>query len=101
MLKLGMTLQPFIIIQGPDYDSIRSIYIRLDNVMYRVQNFFHGLESCATVYILFNLEYPHASQNIWYFIQWFIYNIYTPYDSNIPMLYTLRNKIQKLQQIEE
>ena len=56
MRKLGLTLQPFIIIQGPDYNPLRAIYVRLDNIMYKVQIFLQGLVVLSKIYFLYNLD---------------------------------------------
>jgi len=42
-----------------------------------------------------NACYPKECENIWYLIQWGIYEIHTIWDENIPFLCSALNKIKR------
>lgn len=48
------------------------------------------------IYISYNLVYPLAGEHLYYLIQWGVYEIKSQFDSKIPHILTLLNKLSKL-----
>ncbi|KAH0546489.1 hypothetical protein KQX54_010398 [Cotesia glomerata] len=73
MIQAKKTIQPFLIIVGQDELKLEKVYVQVDNV---------------------SLAYPIESENIWYFLQWGIYKITTNSDAQIPLVFSILNKLK-------
>jgi len=77
MLQMNLTMQPFIIVVGPEITSIENVYIRLDTTLYSMPTVLKALDVLFKIFVTFNACYPKECENIWYLIQWGIYEIHT------------------------
>ena len=73
-VKTKNTLQPYIHFVG-DYNKIENIFVIFENVKYQFKTFLEALTFCFHVYVVFDLEYPKATSNLWIFIQKFFFEI--------------------------
>ncbi|KAF0711040.1 Uncharacterized protein FWK35_00029126 [Aphis craccivora] len=80
--SLGHTLQPFIIIVGPSYNSIQNYLVIVDNTIYKLHSITAAVDCCFKIFLTLNAEYPVESTGIWSFIQKGFYQIKTPWDKN-------------------
>lgn len=94
MLKLGLTLQPFIIVQGDTYSDVSdNIVLVLDNNKYQFKSILSALASLLKCYELFDLKWPEANAPVYTFLEFFFLNI----NSN-----AIPTKVQQLvQQLSE
>ncbi|CAD6215472.1 GSCOCG00011212001-RA-CDS, partial [Cotesia congregata] len=93
--KLGLHMQPFIIIVGQDLQSITKFYVRVDSVQYEVESFLKCLEIIQKLSLIFKVSYSLASENFWYFVQGGICEITTKEDTKIPSVLDLINKLKR------
>lgn len=92
---MNLTMQPFIIVVGPEITAIENVYIRLDTTLYSMPTVLKVLDVLFKIFATFNACYPKECENIWYLIQWGIYEIHTIWDENIPFLCSALNKIKR------
>ncbi|XP_029659978.1 uncharacterized protein LOC115233604 [Formica exsecta] len=95
MLQMNLTMQPFIIVVGPEITAIENVYIRLDKTLYSMPTVLKALDVLFKIFATFNACYPKECENIWYLIQWRIYEIHTIWDENISFLCSALNKIKR------
>lgn len=86
-------VQPFIIIVGPSIKKLDRFYIRCDTITYEIPIFLESLDVLFKLYLALNIEYPVASENICYLIQWSLFKIRHKSDRKIPRVLTLANKL--------
>lgn len=76
MSKMGLTLQPFIIVQGETYSDVTdNIVLVLDNNKYLFKSILSALASLLKCYELFDLEWPAANAPVYTFLEYFFLNI--------------------------
>lgn len=90
---LKLTVQPYIITVGLD-DTIKEIYVCVDDTLYKVDNILIALDICFKAFHVFNVNYPLASEHIWLLIQRGIYNFDTKWDTNIPFIVHILSEIK-------
>ncbi|XP_025261886.1 uncharacterized protein LOC109610488 [Camponotus floridanus] len=95
MRQMNLTMQPFVIIIGPEITAIDNVYIRLDTTLYSMPTVLKALDVFFKIFVTFNACYSKECENMWYLIQWGIYEIHTIWDENIPFLCTALNKIKR------
>ncbi|XP_074112311.1 uncharacterized protein LOC141536011, partial [Cotesia typhae] len=93
--KIGLPLQPFVIVVGKNYSEILEVFVLVNDVMYKIPTFLKAVDILMKIYISYNLVYPLAGEHIYYLIQWAVYEIKTNFDSKIPHILTLINKLKK------
>lgn len=86
MSEMNLTMQPFIIVVGPEITSIEKIYVRIDKTMYEMPSVLKAFDVLFKIFITFNACYPKECENFWYLIQWCVYEIYTASDEKIPFV---------------
>lgn len=95
--KSKATLQPYLIVVGPNELDLRKIYIQIDSFRFEANTFTEGFDLLFKFYLIFQLAYPIESESFWYFLQWGIYEIKTKADVQIPFVYSILNKLKKVQ----
>lgn len=90
---VNLTVQPYIITVGPD-DAVNEIYVCVDETLYKIDNIFRSLDICFKTFHVFQLSYPVASEHLWILIQRGIYNFDTKWDTNIPFIAHILNKVR-------
>ncbi|XP_067203676.1 uncharacterized protein [Linepithema humile] len=93
--KFNLTLQPFILIVGPSLTEIETIFVRIDNVSYKVKTLWKAVEICFMVFIILDLKYPLAAEHIWYLFQRSVFDIELHGDNKIPVICDAIKKISK------
>ncbi|XP_030750822.1 uncharacterized protein LOC115879167 isoform X2 [Sitophilus oryzae] len=93
LVKYGLPLLPFVIIEGASYTDINQIYVSYDSIMYRVVSVLKAVDICFQLMHTLNLKYPYECEHVWMFIQLGIYNLKTVYDK-IPNILDIVNKIK-------
>ncbi|XP_066597095.1 uncharacterized protein [Prorops nasuta] len=96
MKKLGMTVQPFIIVQSTTLDKVDKIFVSISSHIYDVPSMIKALEVCFKSFIVFDLSYPPEGEHLWTYIQWMIYDIYTKYDGKYPNVMSMINRVRSL-----
>ncbi|XP_031329053.1 uncharacterized protein LOC116160061 [Photinus pyralis] len=92
LLKEGLVLQPFIIVQGTG-TIINHIYVSVDNTLYIVPSILKAVDVCFRCYHVFHLKYPIEAEHCWLFIQLALYKFKTKWDMPIPNIFDLVNKV--------
>ncbi|XP_039303203.1 uncharacterized protein LOC120357237 [Solenopsis invicta] len=87
---LKLTVQPYIITVGPN-NTVNEIYVCVDETLYTVNSVITALDIC---FIVFQLSYPVASEHLWLLIQKGIYNFNTKWDTAIPFIAHILNKVK-------
>ncbi|KYN13738.1 hypothetical protein ALC57_14067 [Trachymyrmex cornetzi] len=60
MQKYGLSLQPFVIIQGPTYTNINKIFVSFEDVLYEPVTFLKALDICFQLAHVLNLNYQNV-----------------------------------------
>ncbi|XP_060855093.1 uncharacterized protein LOC132932745 [Metopolophium dirhodum] len=82
LVRLGQTLQPFVLIVGSSLKEISNYFVIVDNTFYRLSSILSAVDCCFKIIITLNAKYPSESEAIWYFIQKGLYKLNTPLDKN-------------------
>lgn len=94
MKKKGLSLQPFIIVVGPDLVDIEKFHVRVDSVVYEMPSLSRAVDILFKIFLTFNVSYAKESEDFCYFIQWAVYAYHTEADTKIPGICNLVNKIK-------
>lgn len=92
--KAKCTIQPFLIVVGPNKLELNRVFVQVGSFRLGTSTFSEGLDLLFKLYLMFKLAYPAENRNIWYFIQWGIYEIKTESDVQIPLVYNILNKLK-------
>ena len=95
MSEMGLRLQPFIIIVGPNTTDIHKSYVRVYLVMYEVPSLARAVDIYFKLFVTFNISYAPECENVCYFIQWAVYEYNSKFDLQVPSVYTILNKVKK------
>lgn len=80
-LRTGERLQPYMIFIESN-GQVTSFYVIINNHFYKVESPLKAIDICFKSFFVFNLNYPTQCQQVWQFIQNFMYGIITKYDKN-------------------
>lgn len=80
------TLQPFVVIVGPDFRNISAHYVYVNDIKYLMDSTVGAVDCCFKLFQVLNAKYPPESHNTWFFIQKAFYNITTEYDDKDPIV---------------
>lgn len=92
--SIGLTIQPFIIVEGPSDSTIKSFYVYFDKTLFKLSSFIESLDICFKIFHVFSLKYPQACEASWVFIQKYFFEISTVHDiksSKITSILTFLN----------
>ncbi|XP_053607240.1 uncharacterized protein LOC128673433 isoform X3 [Plodia interpunctella] len=87
--KIGINLQPFIIVVGPSPKEIFDRYVILNNVRYEVTTVLDAVDACFKIIFVLNAKYPSESKHVWQFIQKAMFKLDTKYDKVFTTVNTL------------
>ncbi|XP_060846086.1 uncharacterized protein LOC132925734 [Rhopalosiphum padi] len=79
--RLGITLQPLVIMVGPDINSISQYFVFVDETYYVLNSIVHAVDCCFKVIHALNLQYPIECLPVWTFIQKGFYKMKTSWDT--------------------
>lgn len=70
------------------------IYVCVDETLYTVDSIIRAIDICFKAFHVFQLNCPLASDHLWILIQKGIYNFETKWDTSIPFIAHILNKIK-------
>ena len=68
MSRMGLALQPFIIVCGRNFMELNAFYVHIDSLTYEASSLLQALHILYQFYIRFNINYHIESENICYFV---------------------------------
>lgn len=83
-------VQPKIVLIG---SPVSVSYVIIAGYKYMCESPKAAIDTCMAFFLGLNIQYPKKSQNIWYFLQKFLYKINTPYDKTDSAGETLFNDL--------
>lgn len=86
MYKKGLTVQPYIIIVGPNLSNIHAFYVVIDDQNYQLATLLDALKFCFQTYFILDVKYTPESEHLWFLLQWELFNIICEKDIKIPFL---------------
>ncbi|CAG9764339.1 unnamed protein product [Ceutorhynchus assimilis] len=86
MSEKGLTVQPYIILIGPNLGNITSSLVIINEIQYKCNTVLEALDFCFKAYQVLEAKYPFEAEHLWYLIQWSIYNYETKNDITFPFL---------------
>lgn len=86
--------EPFLLSIGKNKYDVVDVIVYFDGIYYKCNTFLHALETCFKIYMVFNIEYPKASHNVWLFIQTYFYKIKYPNQKINPNIHRLIAKLE-------
>ncbi|TGZ50746.1 Uncharacterized protein DBV15_12392 [Temnothorax longispinosus] len=95
MSQMNLTMQPFVIVVGPEVTSIEKVYLRIDKIMYEMPSVLKAIDVLFKIFITFNACYPKECENFWYLIQWDVYEIRTASDQKIPFVCNILHDLKQ------
>lgn len=95
MSQMNLTMQPFVIIVGPEITLIEKVYLRIDKIMYEMPTVLKAIDVLFKIFITFNACYPKECENFCYLIQWNVYEIHTASDQKIPFVCNIQSKLKQ------
>lgn len=94
-LRTGERLQPYMVFEETD-SKVTNFYVIFNKVYYKVESALKAIDICFKSFFVFNLHYTPQCEQIWYFMQTFIYEIITKFDKNCSQnVNTLINDLNK------
>lgn len=85
-MEKKLTLQPIILVIGPDLASLVNFYVLFDGILYKVSTFLKALDTIFKLYHVLNFEYPAEAKNLYNFIQSYFFDIECLSTPNIVLL---------------
>ncbi|KAE9542344.1 hypothetical protein AGLY_003471, partial [Aphis glycines] len=85
-------IQPCILIVGTLFDP-KQILIYFDTVKYMTFTILKAFDVCFKIFHVFNVEYPHESEDIWLFLQKVFYNIHNKYDKSCTLIKQISSEL--------
>ncbi|CAG5083878.1 Protein of unknown function [Cotesia congregata] len=61
--KTKSTIQPFLIVVGPNELDLQKVYVQVDNFRFETSTFIEGFDLLFKFYLMFKIAYPVESQN--------------------------------------
>lgn len=86
MFDKGLTVQPYVVLIGPNLGNIVSALVIINNKQYKCQSVLDALDFCFKAYQVLDAKYPFECEHLWYLIQWAMYGYKTASDPVLPLL---------------
>lgn len=93
-IKLKETVQSYIIIVGPQITLIEAFYIVIDDITYKVENILQAIDILYKIFQVLNIKYPIGCDQVWLFIQKYVYDRTTKWDKNDKSVMNLMDELQ-------
>lgn len=90
-LQFVLTLQPYVVIVGST-----EIFTVVNNIYFKLETPLKGLDVCFKTFFSLNVHYPKESEQVWFFIQKYFYDINLKSDKNILSVQTLINDLSNI-----
>lgn len=82
----GLTVQPYIIVIGPELNQLEKLYVIIDEIKYEVTSAKEAIDICFKAFHVFNANYPAPGEHIWLLIQRSLFKFTTKLDKIIPYI---------------
>lgn len=76
-----------------DLTNVTSSYVIIDDKQYLMESPLKALDVCFKSFFALDIKYPIECQQVWAFIQTFVYNIQTPQDKTFSGVSTVIGEI--------
>lgn len=96
MQELKLTVQPFVIVQGPSIEEIKAVYVSVDKLLFKVDNVLKGLDICFKSFHVLLAKYPLECEHLWLIVQHAVYQISTKWDNVIPRVTTILGSLKSI-----
>lgn len=73
-------IQPFLIIMSTLF-KVQKIYLFIDSIKYEFDSAIRAFDILFKSYFVFHFKYPDESYAFWHFVQLYLYNIQTKFDT--------------------
>lgn len=90
-LRFGLTLQPYVVIINST-----EIFTVVNNIYYKLETPLKALDICFKIFFALNVHYPAESEQVWFFIQKYFYEINLKSDKSILSVQTLMNDLSNM-----
>lgn len=74
LIRKRENIQPFILGIG-NLNAISQYFIYFDGMLIPFKSFLRSLDILFKIFHVFHLEYPKASENVWFFIEQYLFEI--------------------------
>lgn len=81
----GETVQPYMIFVETD-GQVTSFYVIINKYFYKVESALKTVDTYFKSFFAFHLNYPPECEQVWYFIQKYMYKIETEYDKSFQLV---------------
>lgn len=71
----GLTLSPQAVVVGDTVDSISKSYVRVNTMLYEVENALKAFDITFKIMHVLDCKYPKESEREWYFLEKCVYRI--------------------------
>lgn len=86
MFKKGLTVQPYMLLIGPNLNNIISSFVVTNNLQYKCSSVIDALNFCFKIYQVLDAEYPYEVMHLWFLIQWVVFGFKNKRDRQIPWI---------------
>ncbi|CAI6375699.1 unnamed protein product [Macrosiphum euphorbiae] len=90
---IGQKLQPYMIFVETGDGQVISFYVVINKYFYKVESALKAVDICFKSFFSFHLNYTPECEQIWNFIQKYMYNIETKYDKNFQSVNSMINDL--------
>ncbi|XP_077266636.1 uncharacterized protein LOC143899832 isoform X1 [Temnothorax americanus] len=90
--QLKTTLQPLAAVVGLTPQNITASYVAIDDILYKLDSPLRAVDVCFKCIHALHAQYPVQSERPWLVLQQIIYDIYTPWDAQIPAVIQMCKK---------
>jgi len=97
-LRLGQTIQPYMIFVGEhctslDSVDVHSFYVEINHNFLKLETALKAVDVCFKSFFSLDMNYPLESDQIWQFIQKYFYSVSTKYDKSYQMVSSIINEL--------
>lgn len=96
MLELQVTAQPLTVLVGETLQSITAAYVCINDLRYRFDSPLKAIDICFKSFFALNAKFPIESEQVWVFIQKYVFQICTKWDKDFASVNTLIAEIKDL-----
>lgn len=94
--KLKETVQPYIIAVGSELTTAKEFYIIIDDILYKFENVLRAVDITYKIFQVLHIKYPSACEQIWLFLQKYVYGYTTKWDKHDKSVMNLIDKLQRI-----
>ncbi|XP_077275891.1 uncharacterized protein LOC143904818 [Temnothorax americanus] len=90
--QLKTTLQLLAAVVDLTLPNITESYVAIDDILYKLDSLLRAVDVCFKCIYALHAQYPVQSERPWLVLQQIIYDIYTPWDAQIPVVIQMCKK---------